>query len=83
MITVERKDAVVRLHLKTEIDGAGEWTYYFDWTSGSKDYAQLLVNQFSLALEQQLKKIRKDAYDKGFSDAKAKRKRETWFSGWF
>lgn len=52
----------------------------------NQDYeyqAQLLLNQLDKHLRNNLEAIRKEAYEQGWKDAKAKRKKKTWFSSWW
>ena len=45
--------------------------------------AKLLANNLQKSLESALEKIRREEYLKGWKDAKAKRKKEDWFSRYF
>lgn len=44
--------------------------------------ASLLREALQEKFSDRVKTARRDAYAQGWRDAKAKRKRETWFAGW-
>lgn len=56
---------------------------YLYWECGSDWYAELLRSQVDEKLRTTLQKIREEAYNEGWGDAKKKRQRRTWFSGLF
>jgi hypothetical protein len=52
--------------------------------SSTHDYqAELLKRQFQKKLSDELEAIRREAYNQGWKDAKAKTKKQTWFTGWW
>lgn len=79
-----RKDSEVQAKIETMIDGAGDWTYTFKFPERDNAVAQLTVNQFQQAMEAALKRMKQEWYDKGWTEAKAKKgsKRE-WFGGYW
>jgi hypothetical protein len=46
-------------------------------------YAILLRKELDEKLNRELNRIREEAYQKGWRDAKAKKVKETWFSSWW
>ena len=69
----------VRITVETRLDGGTAFTLSFE--CGRAYVADLLLRYFSDLLTERMKAIRADAYAEGWSDAKAKRAKETWFSG--
>lgn len=61
--------------------GVGKFTFTHHC---AEDYlAGLMRDQYEKHMNSVLEQERRKAYDQGWKDAKAKRKRETWFSGWW
>lgn len=81
MFTFKREGTQVKLSVEAKSSVAARW-YEFNWNCSDDVYADLLVKAFELNLEEKMKQARKDAYAKGWADAKAKRKRESWFGGY-
>lgn len=71
--------------IKLEVDPgmSDKKVMYFYWECGTEWYSELLRKQLDERLWASLKKIREDAYNDGWKDAKAKKMRQTWFSGLF
>lgn len=81
MFTIKRKGETVEIQIYPHVPGAESWYYTATLSSNSEVGAQLIANAIETELIRRLKEIRSAAYESGFSDAKAKRKRESWFSG--
>lgn len=80
MIVFKNEGAKVTAELKA----ANGWIYYFTYaTAGGNDHAFMLKESLSKKLCDTLQGIREEAYEQGWADAKAKRKKCTWFSRWF
>lgn len=80
MITIERDGNKVKLRLNpTMFDGK---VANFYWECGNDWYASLLADKMKLALQEGIKAIRQEAYNAGWKDRGAKRKKETWFTSW-
>jgi len=81
MITFERKNKEVLIKIQH-----GIWTNnYFERTI-NQDYeyqAELLTRQLNKHLNDELSRVRRDAYNEGWKDAKAKRAKRTQFTGWW
>ena len=56
-------------------------SYLFYWECGRDDFALLLRDNLHSKINGTLMEIRRKAYEEGWKDAKAKTKKETWFSG--
>lgn len=71
--------------IKLEVDPgmSDKSVMYFYWNCGTEWYTELLRKQLDERLRASLQKIREDAYNDGWKDAKAKKMRRTWFSGLF
>ena len=57
-------------------------TFDATFDAGTPWAASLLRSALDEALSEQIRSARLLAYADGWRDAKAKRKRETWFAGW-
>jgi predicted SPOUT superfamily RNA methylase MTH1 len=57
--------------------------YPFSYEAGTEGYALLLRQNLADALWQAIKKAREEEYEKGWKAAKAKKRKETYFAGWF
>jgi hypothetical protein len=77
MIYIKPKDKQVELKFNVDV-GTG-WNYSFSWNCNDEVYAQLLAAQMNKQLGNKLELIRREAYDQGFKDAKAKRAKREWF----
>jgi hypothetical protein len=51
------------------------------YNAGAEWAARLLHADLRERLSQRMRQIRQEAYAQGWKDAKAKRRKETWFSG--
>lgn len=83
MFNFKRHITKIELKIEPQISGADSWYYTFTADFHDEPGAQLVMNAIEDNLEKRLKKIRSDAYEEGWKDAKAKRKRADWFSGWW
>jgi hypothetical protein len=81
MIRISCKDKQVTLSLDTYLPALGQCTYTFFWECGQEDYADLLSQNFQTSLNNRIKDIRRSEYEKGWKDAKSKRRKEDWFAG--
>lgn len=82
MITFSRNDNKVIVKVEHGIFH-GDQYFELDILQNYQYQAQLLRNALELNLSRKLEEIRKEAYEQGWKDAKAKRKKQTWFSGWW
>jgi hypothetical protein len=55
---------------------------HFSWDTNDEMWGELLQENLQNGLRLKLEDIRRKAYESGWKDARGKRKRETWFSGW-
>lgn len=56
-------------------------SFDFEWSAGYEWAAKFLHRALSDALYSNLERIRRDAYEAGWKDAKGKKTKATWFSG--
>lgn len=82
MFKLRREKETIYLDVEPNIEGAETWYYTFSRVGNSEPGSQMLINAINRERERRMKDAREAAYNQGWSDAKAKRKRETWFSGW-
>lgn len=78
MITIKAKDTKVVI----EVEGKYplKLNYLFYWECNRDDYASLLAENLDKRMRQDLETIRRESYDKGWKDAKAKKTaKDTWF----
>ena len=83
MFSFKRDKNQIVLTVEPHIKGAETWEYMFRMDCTDIPAAQLLINAFTARREELLSKIRRDSYEQGWNDAKAKRRKETWFSSWW
>lgn len=81
MISFKRDGTVVRSDVTIFVPNYEARVFYFKWEAGSGAYAGFVSAQMQREMNAGLKAIRKDAYEQGWKDAKAKRTKEEWFSG--
>lgn len=80
MINFLRQETNVIAEIECNSTVAKRWLS-FSWNTTSELVAQLFVDNLENHLSERLQMERRKAYLAGWKDAKAKRKRETWFSG--
>lgn len=56
--------------------------YYFNYDCGNEEFARLLADHFERKLIDRIDAIRKEEYNRGYKDGRAKRAKATWFA-WF
>lgn len=78
--TIDGKDLLVRI--ESELPPK-ENVYLLRWNTADACYANLLGDHLRSKLNNKLRAIREEAYEQGWKDAKAKRKKKDWFSGWW
>lgn len=77
MIKIYRKKTYVFVEVDTNLD----WVVPFKWVQSSELDAVLLERHLRDELYSRVEAIREEAYNQGWKDAKAKRKKQTWFWG--
>ena len=85
MIRIKRDNEKVVLLFDTGLphDCEGKTTVAWDFTvtTPAPYYAQLVTDYYRDRLRSEMQRIRREAYEEGWADAKAKRKKQDWFSG--
>jgi hypothetical protein len=80
MITYTRTDEIVNIKIQTGILG----TYYeLSIKCSGELHAELLLRQLNIEMQNQLRKIREEAYLDGYKDGRAKRGKKNWFKSWW
>lgn len=78
LLNLERSGSDVRVTAKSWTAGT---TFFLVYNAGCEWAARLLLSDLDQALCNRMEKIRREAYAQGWKDAKARRRKETWFSG--
>ena len=75
---VERKDSRVTLNIDSEL-GTCSPVYPLTFNcGGDQELAELLARQLNEVIKKKLEKIAIDHYEKGWKDAKSKRRKNSW-----
>jgi hypothetical protein len=69
--------------LKLIVETNKNYVLHLYWDCGKELHAELLRDHLHETLNGRLEVIRREAYEKGWKDAKAKRRKEDWFSRWW
>ena len=80
MLTVKRDGTKAVLAVTLPVPFYEDRVFSMIFDAYYVEYSSFLCSAIDLALRDALKKARKDAYEQGYKDAKAKRRKETWFS---
>ena len=83
MIEVNRKDNEVEIEVSLDIPHYGTRVFSFSFNCGGACYAGLLTDKINTVIWNRMKAIRAEAYEQGWSDAKSKRPKQTWFKSNF
>ncbi len=81
MIKFDRIDSKCQAIVELNIVGAKNWDYKFEFNENDIPTAQLVINAIKDQMNERLKVIREKAYEDGWKDAKAKKRRQDWFAG--
>ena len=81
MIEFVKDGLEARIKITSFFNWIGDRVYTMKWNCNDSEYASLLTKRFQDTMEEKLRTIRHEAYEAGWKDAKAKKARETWFSG--
>jgi hypothetical protein len=60
---------------------AANTTFSLVYQAGAEWAARLLARELGRCASERMRQARQEAYTQGWKDAKAKRRKETWFSG--
>lgn len=83
MIRFSRDGTVVRATVSCPIPNYESRDFWFQWIPGDEAYAGLLSAALQTRMVDQLERIRREAYEQGWKDAKAKTVRRKHFRmGW-
>lgn len=67
--------------LPHDCDGKRTTNFPFSWKTTSPATAALLVRYLRKRLDNAIRAARREAYEQGWKDAKAKRRKTDWFRG--
>ncbi len=79
--SITRQGKQVALAVTVNIPFYDDRMFTLEWNCDSEVYAGLLADAMQRQTKETLKAIRREAYNEGWRDAKAKRKKATWFGG--
>ena len=86
MITIYRDNENVKIDFETDLPfdckGTSTATFIFTAAMPKPSIAQMATEYFRNLLKQEMIRIRRGAYERGWKDAKAKRKKQDRFDGW-
>lgn len=81
MVKLRRDGTKVVAEISCGLETAG--SLLFTWDTEREIFAQALYEKMRDAMWSNLKRIRRDAYEQGWKDAKAHRAKESYFDeGW-
>jgi hypothetical protein len=83
MIEVNRKDNEVEIKVTLLVPHYDNRVFTFSFNCGAAVYAGLLTQHIKNEIWTHVKKLRAEAYEQGWADAKAKRQKQTWFKSSF
>lgn len=79
MIALKRDGKDVVLSFDADIPFYDTRRFEFTFHTGQETYAGLLTSHLREKLGDAMEAARREAYEKGWTDAKAKRTKDTWF----
>lgn len=83
MISFKRDGSTVGIAVTVQVPNYDGRVYHTQWNAGGEAYAGFLSAAMNEQMREALRNIRKEAYEQGWKDAKAKRTKENWFGGWW
>lgn len=82
MIKIERKGSLVKVEVEAAVPNYSTRLWSLYWDASSEWAAGLLTQLFKDALWNRLKSIREKSYERGWADARAKKRgKDTYFTG--
>lgn len=68
--------------VQIQIEYGGEWIVFYSNDLPNKAFAKLVMAELDRLIDTRIRSIRRSAYELGWKDAKAKRRKRTnWISG--
>jgi hypothetical protein len=80
MISFNRFGSRVKITIESGVLGN---SFLFEHNCGEEHFASLMSTAYNEHMNRKIRAIREQEYNKGWKDAKAKAKKQTWFSGWW
>ena len=81
MIKFKRDGTLATVTIEAAIPYYDRRVFPMTFDCSTEVYAGLLTNLLEETVEASVRLAREEAYAKGYKDAKAKRRKETWFRG--
>jgi len=82
MISIGRHGTKVKITIETGMATGGDLFLY--WECSNELFAELLTTRLQRKLADRIEAIRQEEYNKGWKDAKSKKKaKQTWFTSVF
>lgn len=85
LITVKRDNSKVKVSIDTDLtntcDGLQTSVIPFTWVTEQPYIADLLTRYIIERIRKAISNTRREYYEKGWKDAKAKKSKDDWFSG--
>lgn len=79
-ITFKRDNDQCECDVRIAVPGLdSDRVFYFKWCPNNETYAQMLVNEMSKQMRDQISELKRDFYEQGYRDAKQKRRKRTFF----
>jgi len=76
---VKREDSKVRIRVDIEVPGEGRVYYMLSIELGNRFYAAFVADAIREQFNDHMARVRREAYEAGWKDAKAKRRKQKWF----
>ncbi len=80
MINISRHEDKVKLTIEHGLSSHPNGSLLLYWNTGDAKYAELLSNKLQQKLWDTVEAVRKEEYERGWKDAKAKKAKTTWFA---
>ena len=79
MININKHGTTVKVSIETGLIASSSDVLLY-WECGNDVFAELLTNQLRKKLADRIQAIRQEEYEQGWKDAKAKKRKRTWFA---
>jgi hypothetical protein len=81
-ISFKRNGVRVQVNVES-LTGVEKSVFPFSYSCSDEADAEIITRHFQRIMSESLTKIRTKEYERGFEDGKRKKRKETWFSGWW
>jgi len=80
MVTINREGTKVYLRVKSGLP-VDKPVFLFDFECDKESFAELLTRQLNQVMQDKIREMRKESYEKGYNDHKKRLGKDDWFSG--